>query len=676
MWWLFCEPNWWRIRTDRKELNLFYPHRQVNRQKRSFRGPVLGPIGEYVKVVAGKENFAPIAELALGPGTLDRFIVTNDHDRQLLQRIRQEAGCHQDCGIFQSHPTARYRVPGPPVDGIETVASALQITDDIVFNCLVDNANIESRALSKSKEEGENLLLAEDANGKFNIRGNIKEVYCLPNGDHWSVRGGSLSMIAHDKQLKKSIGVDKSAALAEAKRDLEVLKKELGELSKEYDKVEHQHTKHQKEWNYAKRDSMKNNKKLDDLLKKIDEIKAEEDAAATFDTDTSDFERDVSEAEQQLEAVKEQEKALEEDIEKYEPEIASIRAELEEVKVRNEKVLEDMKVAEQELSQYAQDQSQRQENFEKKREKVRKLEEILAQQEGKMASVRLSRNNALTRARTLCYKRLQQEKMKKEDAGEGVETQTSALTMDSNEEPTQEPTEEELESIEIQEEEEDTDYFEARIHRAKAKIQKEKERREMSKEDPAVAYQKYVRAQTNYNSKLGQIEESEDKLKLLKEDLRLRENRWRQFCKHICDTTDRKFDEILNLRGSSGTLDFDHKQETLGLVVQKDSADENSQQKDVKALSGGERSFTTIALLLALGENLETPFRILDEFDVFLDVSCLDFAHLARFLDASHFLGSSLVAACVAKVGDGKFDSHGQSDEPPPIYIHYTSGRF
>lgn len=79
------------------------------------------------------------------------------------------------------------------------------------------------------------------------------------------------------------------------------------------------------------------------------------------------------------------------------------------------------------------------------------------------------------------------------------------------------------------------------------------------------------------------------------------------------------FDEVLNRKGSSGQIKFDHVKKTLNLVVQKDNADENSQTDDVKSLSGGERSYTTLALLLALGESLETPFRVMDEFDVFLD---------------------------------------------------------
>ena len=40
---------------------------------------------------------------------------------------------------------------------------------------------------------------------------------------------------------------------------------------------------------------------------------------------------------------------------------------------------------------------------------------------------------------------------------------------------------------------------------------------------------------------------------------------------------------------------------------------------DVRQLSGGERSFTTLCLLLALGHVVDSPFRVMDEYDVFLD---------------------------------------------------------
>jgi hypothetical protein len=41
--------------------------------------------------------------------------------------------------------------------------------------------------------------------------------------------------------------------------------------------------------------------------------------------------------------------------------------------------------------------------------------------------------------------------------------------------------------------------------------------------------------------------------------------------------------------------------------------------KNPKSLSGGERSFSTVALLLSMWEITQSPMRCLDEWDVFLD---------------------------------------------------------
>jgi predicted nucleic acid-binding Zn-ribbon protein len=106
------------------------------KQARKFRGKVIGPIGKFVKVAAGKENFAALAEHAMGQGMLDRFIVTCDDDRLLLNDIRRKAGCGKECGVFQQAPTRRYSVPAPAVEGTETVASVLSVSDELVFNCL------------------------------------------------------------------------------------------------------------------------------------------------------------------------------------------------------------------------------------------------------------------------------------------------------------------------------------------------------------------------------------------------------------------------------------------------------------------------------------------------------------------------------------------------------------
>jgi chromosome segregation ATPase len=97
-----------------------------------WTGPVAGPIGANIHIAAGKEKYAAIAKHALGGKSLDHYVVTNNHDRQLFQSIREQAQCNSsECGIYQVFNSPRYNVPPPPSADVETVVTCLNIDNEL-----------------------------------------------------------------------------------------------------------------------------------------------------------------------------------------------------------------------------------------------------------------------------------------------------------------------------------------------------------------------------------------------------------------------------------------------------------------------------------------------------------------------------------------------------------------
>lgn len=77
---------------------------------------------------------------------------------------------------------------------------------------------------------------------------------------------------------------------------------------------------------------------------------------------------------------------------------------------------------------------------------------------------------------------------------------------------------------------------------------------------------------------------------------------------------------FLHSRQYVGQLSFDHENGTLDISVNPKRSEGGKSGKNVKSLSGGERSFATVCFILALWGGTESPFRCLDEFDVFMDM--------------------------------------------------------
>lgn len=573
-----------------------------------------GPVGLYVKVVNGKEQFAKIAEHAIGPGALDRFIVTNQADFNLVNKIRKDLGCQaRECPLYRISPKStkhRYDVPLPPI-GVETVTSVLNVENAMAFNFLVDHASIDTSALGESKESSEKALLSSDNSIKG---GKIRKVFFLPNGDYWEASRGNVMMVSNDKKaMKQTIGVDRSAAIEAAKHEMKVLQLELARNKEELKGVNEALLKHKKAWNVAKEKYSKTCTQIKSMEATLQQLRDEAETSEEAPTiDTTEYENDIQEAEVAVHDLKKKEAAVQREVGALQPTIGDLRRQLEEVDARNIKIGDEMDKVHAKLEDIVKGQTLRMEMVDKVRAKVEQIEDMVNQQEGVMKEIKSKVADALVGARKMqfTYNRdVRMFQLKKENGGE----------LPPEEEVELEPNDNDLDEIEVINPGNNSKFFKAKLQNKLKKIDQEKQRRNMSESDPAVARDKYFRARKDMDSKMQQIEAIAKSTKDLTKDLKDRKSRWRQFRGHIAQMTNLGFDEMLNKKGSAGEVEFDHDNKRLNLVVQKSNADTHSQTRDVKALSGGERSFATLSLLLAIGESLETPFRVMDEFDVFLD---------------------------------------------------------
>lgn len=109
------------------------------------------------------------------------------------------------------------------------------------------------------------------------------------------------------------------------------------------------------------------------------------------------------------------------------------------------------------------------------------------------------------------------------------------------------------------------------------------------------------------------------KLEMLNAAFQKRCSKFQRNCVFLRRQLTWQFNGHLRKKGFSGSVKVDYETETLALEVQMPQDASGSAVRDTRALSGGERSYSTLSFALALHDMTEAPFRAMDEFDVFMD---------------------------------------------------------
>jgi chromosome segregation ATPase len=158
------------------------------------------------------------------------------------------------------------------------------------------------------------------------------------------------------------------------------------------------------------------------------------------------------------------------------------------------------------------------------------------------------------------------------------------------------------------------------VHREIQDLERSLRTDEGNLEERDVVCKNLVRSKSLYSATRSKVKQLECTLRALSSMLDQRRNGFLQIRGSVSRRVKLNFALRLQARKYSGEISFDHKKKELCLTVCPEGGDVVVQKRDMKTLSGGEKSYSTISLILSLWESMQPPFRVLDEFDVFMDM--------------------------------------------------------
>ncbi|KAL1867842.1 hypothetical protein VTK73DRAFT_3923 [Phialemonium thermophilum] len=537
-----------------------------------FENKPIGPVGTHIQLL--NPIWSSIIETTLG-SNLNAFVVTSRHDQNVLQGLMKRAGT-RSCPILIGNREPLNTSGKEPDTSFDTILRVLNFDNQLVRDQLIINNGIDQVILVPDRVKAEEVMFRGPAPR------NVMACLTLHDGKRGeglrlTNRGGSnfgtTPVVPHPSQRPR-MKTDSGSQLAILNETLQQLSTEFRELGSAKRLCQQEAHRIETEISRLVSQKKRSEQVLRNIQVEIDHIEGELDKFDGVDGRLQGFEEQMRQAQE--------DKALN----------GRQYGELVVQKQNAQQVTEACKQKLIGLKAQKKDYEARVEKARKKLERLNQLRSIVLTEKNELHAERDMLKQDRMRIASKCDRQAQQ---LQDFVRKAEQVSPERVHIPENET---------YSSVE-------------RAHAALT-LQIETAQKERGMSDAEV-YEYAIRSKETYDQMRRDLKAIKDVNQGLKNTLFKRLEKWRNFQRHISAHSRSNFIYLLSERGFRGKLMLDHKNKRLAIQVEPDRTEKRAAGRNTKTLSGGEKSFSSICLLLSIWEAMGSPLRCLDEFDVFMD---------------------------------------------------------
>jgi len=534
--------------------------RLIGQRKKEFHRVPIGPLGANFDLVQHK--WALAVEQCL-KGLVTAFACHDFHDQRILEQIFQMTRTPKPTIIVSKFTDVPHNVRATRVqsDRYICMLDVIKSNNPMVLNTLIDQRSIERITLVEDSREAREVMQKSpptNAGECFTAEGD--QMFSLP-----TFRLYSAPMNAQVRYL-----------MADAESHIRKLQAELKSKSDDDREIQNQIERHHHEMS----ENQKQEKMCYTQLNKIKEKKAR-------------IQFDMNELQQVEEAVPM-------DVSTLEEEVANFQIKIKELKEKKTTILANKSEAERSLQQAREGYQQVEASMREKSDSGVPLREEISQAHAEVDKAKNEKKHYAVK--------LKEQERKIQELESDIKKYKVDLEADKEKATQICPY--------IATKRTDTS-IENEIRQIQARVEQEEQVHGNEKE----IIETYEEKRRTYDKVQQEVRQLKNYLQRLDEVMKRRQHAYLAMRKDIASRTKYYFIVQLHQRNFMGKMNFDFDHGTLDILVNPGSEETGmGKAKDLKSLSGGERSFSTVCFILSLWEAMEAPFRCLDEFDVFMDM--------------------------------------------------------